>query len=176
MIIGIGHKKRQGKSTIAKILVRDWGFQEFTFATPIKEIVDVVFNFPLSYKQNKEMIFPKVGISYREACQKIGESFRQTFGNDVWIKCLERKIENIGDDIVISDVRHIEEANWIKSIDGQLFKISNPRVVEKDSHISETGLDNYNLWNWEIRNEGPLHDLEDKIETIMTEIFSKKLV
>ncbi len=176
MIIGIGHKKRQGKSTIAKILVRDWGFQEFTFAEPIKEIVDLVFNFPSFYKQNKEVVFLKTGISYRYACQKIGESFRQAFGANVWVKHLERKIENVEGDIVISDVRHVEEADWIRSVGGQLFKVNNPRIIEQDTHISEIGLDNYAYpWNFEIKNDGSMLELESKIREIMTEIFSRKL-
>ena len=174
MIIGVGHKKRQGKSTIARILVRDWNFQEFTFATPIKEMVDTVFNFPPFYKQNKEEVFSKVGISYRDACQKIGESFRQTFGSDVWVKCLERKLEKIEGDIVISDVRHVEEADWVKSMGGTLIKVFTSGTLE-DGHISENGLNKYDNWNFLVKNDGSIGELEYKIEKIMSEIFSRKL-
>lgn len=175
MIIGVGHKKRQGKSTIAKMLVRDWNFQEFAFATPIKEIVDLIFNFPPFYKQNKEEIFPKVGLSYREACQKIGESFRQNFGLDFWVKTLERRIENIEGDIVISDVRHIEEAEWVKRKEGVLIKVYKDEISE-DEHVSETGLNRYEDWDFTVKNSGSIRDLEDTVEIIMTEIFNSKLV
>ena len=173
MIIGIGHKKRHGKSTIAKHLVRHWSFQEFTFAAPIKEIVDLTFSFPENYKYDKEKIYPRANISYRTACQTIGESFRQLFGPYIWVNALEKKLEEIEGDIIISDVRHSEEANWIRQAGGCLIKVFNPNIQQEDTHISENGLDNF-VWDWEICNDGSIKKLELKIDELMPEIFNRK--
>ena len=42
MIIGLGYRNRVGKTTIADILVNQFGFTKISFATPIKELCDLI--------------------------------------------------------------------------------------------------------------------------------------
>lgn len=183
MIIGLGHKKRHGKSTAAKIITRDWDFKEYTFAAPIKEVVEIVFAFPARLQTSlKEEIWPPVGISYRAAMQKIGQSFKDSFGEKFWVKTLERKVLNEAltnrspEHVVISDVRHLVEAEWIKSQDGILIRIHNPNIDLEDSHISETSLEGYTGWDYEIANDKSINHLEHQIDRILIEIFDQKKV
>lgn len=167
MIIGLGHKKQQGKSTVAKILREKYGFVEYTFAKRLKDIVDLAFNFDPYYKQHKEELCN--GISYRDACENIGQYFRNTFGSDFWIKVLEKDVLDWNKDIVISDVRHMEEVNFIKQRSGKLVKIinRNKTTINKSNHISENGLDEFKGWDYTIFNEKGLGELENSVNSTL---------
>lgn len=190
-LIGLGHKKQHGKSTVARFLSDLYDFREYAFADPLKEVVDTLFPFP-SYckKGNKELIDPELGFSYRDACEMIGEMFRQKYGKDFWVKTLQRRIKKdlqlhpskTEALIVVSDVRHPEEAEWVKSQRGTLIKVHNPRKVQqvseeeyKKKHISEIALDNYAGWDFIIQNDGTLSQLEQKINKLIPEILKQKL-
>lgn len=168
MIIGLGHKKQQGKSTLARILCNKYGFTEYSFAAKLKNVIDSVFNFDSYYKQHKEEICPINKTSYRDVCESIGEFFRQKFGSDFWVQQLEKEIDWTRD-VVISDVRHVEEANFIKAKGGILIKITNPRKVQisEEKHISEFGLDNFTGWNESIINDGTYEKLERNMDKIL---------
>ncbi len=176
MIIGLGYKKRQGKSSTAKILIEKYGFVEYAFATKLKSLIDSIFNFPMYYKQHKEEIYEPYKISYRDACEKIGQFFRESFGSDFWVRKLEEDIDRCKDrNIVISDVRHMDEIAFLKRKGGLLVKITRPIVtVHRDHHISEFGLDGFGGWDCEIRNEGTLADLEKSVDD-MINTYSMKI-
>lgn len=169
MLIGLGYKKRQGKSSTAKVLVEKYGFVEYAFATKLKTVIDSVFNFPPYYKQHKEDVYIPYKISYRDACEKIGQFFRETFGVDFWVRRLEEEIDRSKDkDIVISDVRHEEEVEFIKRRKGLLVKVTRPITLARNgNHISEFGLDSFDGWDCEIKNDGTLADLEKTIDSIL---------
>lgn len=42
MIIGLGHRKRTGKDTVANYLEEKWGARVLSFASPLKELVDLM--------------------------------------------------------------------------------------------------------------------------------------
>jgi hypothetical protein len=73
--------------------------------------------------------------------------------------------------IVISDVRFIHEANEIKNRGGYLIKIiRNTNLI--DTHISETGIDSL-PYDKLIDNNGTLDELNDKVNNIMKELSKK---
>jgi dephospho-CoA kinase len=176
MIIGIGHKKQQGKSTLAKMLCNKYGFTEYTFAAKLKNVIDSVFDFDSYYKQHKEEICPKNNTSYRDVCESVGEFFRQKFGSDFWVKQLEKEID-WSRDIVISDVRHLEEVNFLRKKEGTLIKITNPRKIQisEGKHISEFGLDSFAGWDEQIINDGTYEKLEKNMDKILKKLRDKIL-
>ena len=76
------------------------------------------------------------------------------------------------DVIIISDARFVEEINCIKekylntkviNITGRTNKLTE---IEKN-HITETALDNYDLYDFKIENTSSIEELEEKVLKII---------
>ncbi len=99
----------------------------------------------------------------REIMQEFGSFYRRIQG-DYWVRALERHIEFEGlGDVIITDVRHINECEYIKNNKGVLIQISRPTVekIHGMEHESETALDDMpdGYFDIEINNHGTLNDL-----------------
>tara|TARA_B100000123_G_scaffold271526_1_gene251590 strand:+ start:488 stop:838 length:351 start_codon:yes stop_codon:yes gene_type:complete len=79
MIIGLAGKKGSGKDTIADYLCAHYGFINYGFGDPIKEIGRIMFDFTDEqlYGSKKEIIDTKWGISPRDFFQKFGTEYGQ---------------------------------------------------------------------------------------------------
>lgn len=115
---------------------------------------------------------------------------------NIWIKGMYLQIKNIlsksynpnKDVFIITDVRFINEAEFIKSLGGQLFRINSSirnlkkitdeamknantpdelnELIEKiKNHLSETNLDDY-IFDYYINNEPDNTNLKEEIEKI----------
>ena len=173
MLIGIGHQKRHGKSTSSKYLCSKYEFTEFTFATRLKNMIDSLYDIPEYYKYvAKEVNIPSIEKTYRELCERCGQGMRELFGKEFWISLTESDIKNSKkDNCVVSDVRYLNEAEWIKRYGGFLVKIYNPRLPVDNKHISENQLTNYKGWDYIILNDGDKEDLFKKLDVLMGEII-----
>lgn len=149
-----------------------------SFADKLKEVASIVFdirkecwNDPLV----KASLVSNYNLTGREILQKIGESFRKEISPDIWVNSLfssydslnyrERSGDIIKPNLIITDVRMPNEAQAIKNRGGILIKI-NKETGYKDSHISETALDDYDGWDYVIDNNGTLEELIDKVEEL----------
>lgn len=95
MIIGLTGGKGCGKSSVARILERKYGYEILSFATPIKEMLkamglrDAELNDPVL----KEIKLDEYGKSPREMMQLLGTEFaRNMIAQDVWITAMKRRI------------------------------------------------------------------------------------
>jgi hypothetical protein len=113
----------------------------------------------------KSSEIPWLGISYRQLLQQFGEGIRGTVDKNFWVNSLLSQYEkpNIW---IISDVRHIEEADAILERDGILIRV-NRDGLDTDDHISETNLDDYQKFNYTIDNNGTLEDLFNKCKNLL---------
>ena len=107
-LIGVIGKKNSGKSTIASILVEKFGFKEFSFADPLKQILETLFFLDPQYLQDphlKEQIIEELRVSPRQLMQQIGSDlFRDKLaevlpeldlqGHKFWIWHMKMRIEN----------------------------------------------------------------------------------
>lgn len=100
-----------------------------------------------------------LNISYRKLLQEFGEGIRQAVDKNFWVNSLLFQYNN-SKNWIISDVRHIEEAEAIHARDGILIRIERD-VNHDDTHISEVSLDNYNNWDLVIDNNYNLDELFD---------------
>lgn len=142
MLIGIIGKKGSGKDTIAQYLAKEYNFQTYAFAEPLKRSIQKMFD--LSDKQlydekYKEEIDPRWGVSPRELFQKIGTEFFQrdiyTYFPNLqvqprlfWVKHFQQwylsEIEKNPDlKILVTDVRFLHEFKAIKELGGMIFKV-----------------------------------------------------
>jgi hypothetical protein len=101
--------------------------------------------------------------SSREIMQELGGFYRR-IDRDFWVKALNLYlITNDIKDAIITDVRHINECQYIKINKGVLIKIVRKDVDEIHGmeHESETALDGFSgdYFDVEINNSGTLEDL-----------------
>ena len=172
MIIGITGKARSGKDTFAEILAEVFyektgkKFILMAYATELKNRCQS--DFDLSYDQlwgdQKEVedkrylkrdsqlraseITKDIEGAYwtpREIMQAYGQFFR-TIDYDFWVKALFRTIEykQYGN-VIITDVRHPNEADPIKEIGGKVIRVIRDAkdTIHGSGHISETAMDRY---------------------------------
>ena len=135
MIIGLVGKKETGKSTVAKYLIKKYLFTELAFATELKEMC--IRNGLMTHNE----AYVKKTERSRWAMQKVGELFRKEVDKYYWIGKLHSTFLITSGNIVFSDIRHINEAEYVVEHGGTLIKLfRNTGLV--DNHSSETELDN----------------------------------
>lgn len=180
MIIGVVGKARSGKDTFSKMLAEvlfkktKRVFILMAYAQTLK--LKVQADFDLSYdqlwgdekeEQDKRYLKRKPGAysSYwtaREIMQAYGEFFR-SIDYDYWVKSLFNKIDEDGlKDVIITDVRHPNEADPIIERKGYIIKVirnESPGIHGSD-HISETAMDKYPNIDFKVINNSSLKELK----------------
>jgi dephospho-CoA kinase len=164
MIIGITGFKRTGKSTVAKILEDDFGFQIVGLTDKLKAVLLGANPFVTHTKRLKEIIaeygwelakdtFPEV----RRLMQDLAtEGVRDNLGDDTWLDAWQKSLpretitERAWDGAIVMethiyghaatpDVRFPNEVVRIRSIGGVVWKVTRPGyAVTSDKHRSET--------------------------------------
>ena len=184
-LIGILGRKRSGKDTLGSYMIEKYGYERYAFADPIKDILKTMFD--LSDNQlnkDKEKIDERWGVSPRTILQKFGteicrnnlENFIPHIkldGETLWVKLFKIFYEKNKDkNIVVTDVRFMDEINAIKSFGGKIVKI-NRENLEFDGHSSEKDIDNYNpeLIDYTIDNNYTYYDLYSQIDTFLNLII-----
>ena len=186
MIIGLGFKARVGKDTIAAHLVNKYGFVQESFAYPLKEYIGrqiCGFNDKQLYGAWKETVDPEWGMTPRQMLQLIGtDALRKKVHDDFWVIPMKRKLqEHIRSErnVVISDVRFLNEIKMLKSLGGIIVRIDrdNPdKITGFEKHQSEVELESYNGWDDRIDNNGTIEDLCRKAEQLQGKHFITQFV
>ena len=183
MIIGVTGKARSGKNQFAEYLTEclkerhQRNFEHVAFAKPLKMMCkehfelsdDQLWERGKNIRETPDNRFRKPGFPHghcwtpREIMQELGGFYRR-IDHDFWVKALNLHL--IGNDIkdaIITDVRHINECEFVKMNKGVLIKIfrENADEIHGMQHESETALDDRpgNYFDIEINNCGTLEDL-----------------
>lgn len=147
MLIGIMGKAGVGKTTIADYLAWNRGFLVLSFSKALKKAVSNLFDIPLvdlidPIKKTK--IIARWNKSPRTIMQLFGtDCIRNYFGGDFWIDKVRQEIAlTPGKDVVIDDVRFLDEANFVTDKGGSLIRVirpENPLALQSTEaqHISE---------------------------------------
>jgi hypothetical protein len=182
IIIAISGKIGAGKNAIADLIKQHsiLKFEETAFAKKLKEIVALLAAVPYETtltQEGKNIYIEEYGKTIGEMLQIIGtDCMRDTFNKQVWIKACLLEIKNKPGNYIITDCRFDNEADAIKEIGGYVIRINrknNPIAAASGrdlNHPSETGLDNYNNFDYVINNDGTLEDLEHQVVNILKEI------
>lgn len=173
MIIGISGEAGSGKTTLAKYLVKAYGFKEVAFADKLKEMIGRAL-FDLSdsqlYGHLKEHFDPRYDKSPREILQLGGELMR-CIHKDIWIEAAFRGLD-FGPDshYVVSDARYVNELEKIRSVFcGDLWLMRRPGAGAKNGiagHASEEEFKNFQF-DSTFDNDGTLDDLYLKADKRM---------
>ena len=156
-LIGIGHRKRSGKDTAAKILMEGNPMvKRVAFADLLKAGVNLWHGWDERHSDGdlKEVVDPYYGYSPRYAYVNIGtDCIRDHHSRTFWVDCalrVARKWRAAGYDVVITDVRFPNEADMIKAEGGVVWKTDRPSMPPLDmenDHVSETAMANYEGWD-----------------------------
>lgn len=173
MIIGLSGYARSGKDTVSKILVEDYKFTRVAFADPIRNFL-YEMNPPLSGPSLTSIVddygwdVAKANPEVRRLLQNAGIAARKVFGADFWIKQALKTIspEN---KVVITDVRFPNEAEMIRSLGGQVWRVIRPDVEAVNDHISEHALSDYEF-DFDIYNDSTLVNLAGDIAILMEDL------
>jgi len=106
-------------------------------------------------------------ITIRQLMQYFGTNVSQKyFGRRIWINSV---LKRANDNIIISDLRFIEEFNAVKDLNGTVFFINRPDY-EFGQHASEKEMQSLledEKYDAIIRNNGTLKDLFNKVKHLL---------
>jgi hypothetical protein len=190
-LVGVHGKARSGKGQFGEYLIECFKkyqqrtFTEIAFATPLKMMCKTHFGLSddqlwergKNIREIPDERFVKSGsvddaiymgdadlVEYwtpREIMQELGAFYRKIYGK-YWVESLGTYMKNNSiTDAIVTDVRHINECEYVKENKGITIRITRGGTEEIHGmdHESETALDNYNDFDIEIDNNSTLEDL-----------------
>ncbi|CAB4137759.1 hypothetical protein UFOVP325_85 [uncultured Caudovirales phage] len=183
MIIGLSGYARSGKDTVANYLIENHGFTRLAFADPMREALyalnpslglsrlslqEVIDEY--SWDGYKDTLF---GEEIRGLLQRMGtEVGRDMFGEHFWVDYLLNKALEVSGNVVISDVRFLNEANAIHQANGQVWRVNRPGIEAANSHASELQMDSFNNFDVVITNDTTIEELFLELTGLMDRITS----
>ena len=159
-IIGLTGHKGSGKDEAATALVQ-CGFVHLKFAMPLKLMLRSLLNFrqvnPAEIERMIEGDLKEVdtsaldGRSPRHAMQTLGTEWgRREIGDDLWTGVVRDRAAKEMCHVVISDVRFPNEAEMVRALGGEVWRIARPGCAG-DGHTSETEMESIEpdtvIWN-----------------------------
>ena len=145
MIVGIIGLINSGKSTIANILVEDYGFIKVSFADSLKDSVAAIFGWDRqllqgdtqesrNWREQVDEYWSNVmqhPVTPRWVLQHIGtEVMRDHFHKNIWVHSLMRRTNDPNKNYVISDVRFANEVDVILSQQGEIWEVQRPPLPD----------------------------------------------
>lgn len=176
MIIGLTGYAQSGKNTLAGMLIGLHKYDNRAFADPIRKLLYETN--PLvkdeyrvkgvvdAYGWDKAKVeFPEL----RRLLQTLGVGARTVFNDQFWVAQGLSGL-SAGDKVVITDVRFPNEADAIKDLGGQIWRIKRLGVDAVNAHISETAMNGYKVDQTFINN-GSIGDLMALLQARMRQFL-----
>jgi dephospho-CoA kinase len=174
ILIGLTGKAGSGKSISANFLKRVFDMKEYVMADPLKKIGMIIGfseNEMYGTQEQKLEINTFWGISGRQFMQKFGTEICRDLVPEIipqmskiWIKLLEKFLsENTDKNLIVSDVRFIDEVEAIRNNGGKIIEIVRPPIPH-DEHLSENLKFNA---DFTVVNDGKIEELFTKLLEII---------
>lgn len=168
MLIGIAGKAGSGKDEVATYLKNAHNFKQLAFATPVKDAIEAMFDIDLiTLEQAGQKECSLEGLentSLRKLYQTLGTDWgRNMIGKDIWITQARRQLAKLaGFDVVFSDVRFENEAEFIRQQGGTIIHVDRNTAKAVRDHSSEDGALMHPSDDMVILNDSTLPVLYDK--------------
>lgn len=190
-VIGICGLISSGKGTVADILVNEHNFTKISFADKLKDGVASVFGWDRQmlegdtdesrqWRETVDSFWTKETgrtVTPRLILQEFGtECMRKGFYDGIWVSVIKQQIvSNPDTNFVIPDVRFPNEANMLKSIYGEVWRVrrgpdpvwfrmyQDIGVEPKEIHESEWRWANV-AFNEVIENQGTIEQLKSQVK------------
>lgn len=206
MIIGLVGFIGSGKGTAGDILLK-LGFNKASFAGLVKDVTAVMFGWDRvllegdtdesrEFREMPDKFWStKFGYSFtpRLALQKMGtEAGRNVFHDNFWIDSLEKYLDPTAD-YVITDVRFLNELNFVHNHGGVIIEINNGEkpfwyetaakandgYITSNAYMLEEIKIHESEWRWihpklidgQINNNGTKEDLSDNLLMELTKFY-----
>jgi dephospho-CoA kinase len=167
-VIGIAGKARSGKDTTAEFIAARLPIERYALADPIRGMLHAIgINMNDDYwKERKEEVIPALGKSPRMMMQTLGTEWgRKLVNPHIWVMMAHQRLMNAKQTLVITDVRFNNEADWVRSMNGVIIHVDNPRIDPVSGHSSEKGVERKEN-DIVLLNDGTLEDLQLKVREI----------
>lgn len=150
-----------GKSALARVLARDYGYAVVKFADPLKDMLRVLGLGVAELEGDKKAAPSELlcGKSPRWAMQSLGTEWgRQMLGESLWVDAWRRRVEAMpaGAKIVVDDCRFPNELEAARSLGFVPVRIWREGAGAGE-HLSECALDG--VWMPEFANHGTPENL-----------------
>lgn len=170
--------RHSGKGTVAGVLIREYRYVQFNFATPIKTMwtalcmiqgVDRDIIGRTLTKDLKETPLPEVaGLSLRTFAEGIGTTWgRNMVREDMWVDMARPTLKALlakGQRIVIEDARFANECNLARELGGVVVNVVRPvfnggvlPTLASEGHLLDYDFD------WTFTNTGTIAQLHDQV-------------
>jgi hypothetical protein len=182
-IVGLHSRAHGGKDTVAEHLVRRHGFVQIAFADAVYAGLAAMFDVSVdmlrahSFKERDSTCLGDR--SPRYLLQTLGTDWgRDMVHRDVWVRIAAAKLErhratNCAG-VVLSDVRHDNEADFVRDSGGQIWIIVRP-TKKPDyvrPHSSEAGITQHGR-DRGLLNDGTLEQLEARVDLLVQQLESQ---
>lgn len=181
VLVGLAGFAQSGKNTAANILTERRGYEQISFAEPLKRLAlfanPVVRTDRYGNTWSLQEIFDDlaaegiVGDAAWEEAKKIGETrvflqnlgvgVREILGESTWVDAAMAKVEP-GGKYAFTDVRFPNEASAVQEPGGVVVEIKRPGVEPVNGHVSEKRLPDENI-NVTLLNDSTVDDLAEEI-------------
>lgn len=170
-LIGITGKAGSGKSALADILTRHYGYTEVSLAGPIKEIVQRIWGVSDDAlwgpsERRAELLRPELPATstVRRALQTLGTEWGRALDEDVWVRLAIREAKK-HTATVVPDVRFENEARVVREHGGSIWRIVRPGYESNagTAHSSETEMDQIRADSILV-NSGTLDELDEMVD------------
>jgi len=172
MIIGVSGYAQSGKDEIAK-LAAEYGFERAAFADTLREAILALNPMIGVGVRAKDLVMlmgwekaKRMSAELRILLQRMGtEAGREIFGENIWI---DRTLGGLdpSKNYIITDVRYKNEANAIRDLGGQIWRVKRPGTGPVNKHKSEVDLNDYNF-DFTLKNDGDLENLKHLVDKMM---------
>lgn len=177
--IGLSGWARSGKDTVADALVKTAGYTKVSFADPMREAL-LRLNPSITYGDMRAVPLTtavrnpsdwnnvkEFSPDIRPLMQRMGtEVGREMFGENFWVDLAIERIPD-GSKVVFADVRFPNEAQAVKNLGGQVWRVVRDGVEPANGHISEHALDDYQDFDQVVANNGSLTDLDLLVKKLL---------
>lgn len=174
-VIGLGHRKRKGKDTLANFL----GFPKFAQAYKLKLHCYNLFKhygmqLPEYYDEHgeaRETQLCGINKTPREIWIAVG-NYMRTFDPDYW--CAQIEIPDSGPSIV-TDIRYVNEYTYFDSrFAFAALQVLNPNVPDSDDVADKALKGHDDVWNGYCYNGGSETQLKAAADAIKAQMFNLK--
>ncbi len=178
-VLGLSGWARSGKDSVAEFLEERCGYTKMSFAQPIRDalmkldpMIDV-FDARVSLKSAVESMgweyLKSASKEIRPLLQRLGtEVAREMFSQDFWVDHAMKQIPD-GAKVVFADVRYPNEAEAVRKLGGQVWRIEREGFGPANDHTSEHALNKYDF-DQRIYNDKDLENLWDKVGVLCREL------
>lgn len=194
LLIGLHGKPRVGKDTLANHLIAQHKLLRFGPSVPVKDTTAAMFDIPREYLDDDKMkdeMDPFWGMTYRQMAQKVGkESSRDVFGDDIWLRHVEKKLKEIETNpyslkdlnihqpkryngIILADIRYANEIEWVKKHGGDVIFVlrDNAPKSSDTGHVVDAGLPT-DLADILVYNNGTIEELYANFDRLFKVYYS----